>query len=696
MVCSVVEPGQLISGGLMRTKQMAPTSGRLLAAIVVWLCISLAASPPGALAATPTVSEVVPASGPVLGGTQVAVTGAGFSAGVKSVAFGSVQATSFAAHSDTSLTVVAPPGNAGTVDVTVTTTGGTSSVSAGDRFTYHSLAAGDIFTAMGDGPANNACEHPGVNCGAAATGWATSFNALMFDGIAVDRHGNYIVGANSYPALEAEAASNSGYLCEPSCAGGDWVVGNVYALASGASENQTTAGITVDPEGNIVYADYYPPVGGHGQEAVVLARSASNPGYACAPSCQGADWVRGSVYTILGDGSAGYASHGGSALSAPTRSLEGVSIDRVGNVIVTDPLNHVVQLVAVSTRNPGYVCQPSCGSSLVAGNVYTLAGTGHGGYNGDGRPAISARLQYPNDAVADADGNVLIGDSANSRLRLVAVSATNPGYRCFPSCTAGSWIHGRIYTIAGTGSATDSGDGSSGLSAGIDGPDFAALDSSQDILFTESFGGRLRILARSATNPGYRLQPCPKTCFWQAGDVYTLAGNGREHDSGDDGPATAAELNGPVGLAFDPRGDILVQENGFGGNRLRIIEAAGPVPNVGLTTLRIAPGAFRAAKSGGSLTRRLPHVRLGKTPIGTRVGFSVRAAALVRFQLERLENRTVYAVLPGSFLVAAAAGANHFLFTGRLAGHALAPGRYRLIGAVASGAQVSAGFRILA
>ncbi len=85
----------------------------------------------------------------------------------------------------------------------------------------------------------------------------------------------------------------------------------------------------------------------------MLARSASNPGYVCAPSCQGADWVRGTVYTILGDGDAGYASRGGSALSAPTESLEGVSIDHAGNVIVTDPVNHVVQLVASSTRNPG-------------------------------------------------------------------------------------------------------------------------------------------------------------------------------------------------------------------------------------------------------------------------------------------------------------------------------------------------------
>ncbi len=78
----------------MRRKQIAPAGRRGLAgavvAIVAWLCVSLAASPAAASAAAPTVSDVASASGPVLGGTQVAVTGAGFSGGVMLVAFGSV------------------------------------------------------------------------------------------------------------------------------------------------------------------------------------------------------------------------------------------------------------------------------------------------------------------------------------------------------------------------------------------------------------------------------------------------------------------------------------------------------------------------------------------------------------------------------------------------------------------------------
>jgi hypothetical protein len=67
-------------------------------------------------------------------GTQVTVTGTGFS-GATTVDFGSTAGTSLTVSSATSLTVRAPAGS-GTVDVTVTTPGGTSAATASDRFTY--------------------------------------------------------------------------------------------------------------------------------------------------------------------------------------------------------------------------------------------------------------------------------------------------------------------------------------------------------------------------------------------------------------------------------------------------------------------------------------------------------------------------------------------------------------------------------
>ncbi|MGY3117866.1 hypothetical protein ACVWXQ_001803 [Bradyrhizobium sp. S3.14.4] len=85
-------------------------------------------------AATPAVTSVAPNAGLLAGGTSVTITGTALS-GATAVKFGANNATSFTVNSATSITATSPPG-AGTVDVTVTTAGGTSPTSAADRFTY--------------------------------------------------------------------------------------------------------------------------------------------------------------------------------------------------------------------------------------------------------------------------------------------------------------------------------------------------------------------------------------------------------------------------------------------------------------------------------------------------------------------------------------------------------------------------------
>ncbi len=83
----------------------------------------------------PTITGLGPASGSFKGGAAVAINGTEFT-GVKAVLFGPNAAVSFAVGSESQITAVAPPGTPGSVDVTVTALGGTSPVSAVDRFTY--------------------------------------------------------------------------------------------------------------------------------------------------------------------------------------------------------------------------------------------------------------------------------------------------------------------------------------------------------------------------------------------------------------------------------------------------------------------------------------------------------------------------------------------------------------------------------
>jgi anti-sigma factor RsiW len=82
----------------------------------------------------PTVAKVEPINGPASGGTAVTITGTNLT-GTTAVRFGSNNATSFTVNSASSITAVAPAGT-GTVDVTVTTGGGTSATGEADRFTY--------------------------------------------------------------------------------------------------------------------------------------------------------------------------------------------------------------------------------------------------------------------------------------------------------------------------------------------------------------------------------------------------------------------------------------------------------------------------------------------------------------------------------------------------------------------------------
>jgi cysteine-rich repeat protein len=83
----------------------------------------------------PRLTSISVTMGPATGGTSVTIAGTGFS-GVTAVDFGTSSAASFTVNSDTSITAVSPAASGGTVDVTVTSAGGTSATSSADQFTF--------------------------------------------------------------------------------------------------------------------------------------------------------------------------------------------------------------------------------------------------------------------------------------------------------------------------------------------------------------------------------------------------------------------------------------------------------------------------------------------------------------------------------------------------------------------------------
>ena len=121
-------------------------------------------------------------------------------------------------------------------------------------------------------------------------------------------------------------------------------------------------------------------------------------------------------------------------------------------------------------------------------------------------------------------GNVYISDTANCRIRKVAIST------------------GTIATIVGTGSCTYSGNGGPATSAGITFPVGVAIDTSGNIFFVDQWNYRVRKVTVST------------------GIITLIAGTGSGTYGGDNGPATSASFQYPWGLALDTEGNVYVSE----------------------------------------------------------------------------------------------------------------------------------------
>jgi streptogramin lyase len=165
------------------------------------------------------------------------------------------------------------------------------------------------------------------------------------------------------------------------------------------------------------------------------------------------------------------------------------------------------------------------------GIIHAFAGTGVPGFSGDGGPAVDATFgEGVNGIATDAAGDVYLGDPGNHRIRKV-----DPA--------------GIITTIAGSGEAGSSGDGRPALEAALDSPHSMALDADGSLYFVDD-----------AANVVRRIDP--------DGIISTIAGAGTAGYSGDCGPATAAQLDGPSAITLHD-GVLYILDSGNG--RIRVI-----------------------------------------------------------------------------------------------------------------------------
>src|SRR5204863_8059869 len=116
--------------------------------------------------------------------------------------------------------------------------------------------------------------------------------------------------------------------------------------------------------------------------------------------------LNGFITTFAGTGAKGSAGDGGPAVAAEINAPQSLAFDGGGNLSVAEASGHRIRKIT-----PARI-------------ISTIAGMGAGGYNGDGRPAISATLNLPLSVSVDAEGNLLIADYLNNRIRNATTAGT--------------------------------------------------------------------------------------------------------------------------------------------------------------------------------------------------------------------------------------------------------------------------------
>jgi uncharacterized protein (TIGR03437 family) len=291
----------------------------------------------------------------------------------------------------------------------------------------------------------------------------------------------------------------------------------------------------------------------------VAARSLLNFPTALAADHQGIVYIADSGNHLIRKVSAGTLTSIGRA-ALPT----GLAFDGVGTLYIAD--HSAAQIIEIPLSSGTATAMNVSSTDLVYGNngslyvadmsvarhvtVFGASTVIAGGGNlaeGDGGPAISARLHQPNGIAVDAIGNLFIADHDNNRIRRMGLDGT-------------------ITTFAGTGASGNSGDGGAAMLATLNGPSSVRFDAFGNLYIADTGNARIRmvtpggiilpVITTALSAPAYILFDKSQNLYIaDASAIFQVTPNGITS-------TVFSGLQHPRGMAFDANGNFYFAETG--------------------------------------------------------------------------------------------------------------------------------------
>jgi hypothetical protein len=224
--------------------------------------------------------------------------------------------------------------------------------------------------------------------------------------------------------------------------------------------------------------------------------------------------------TVAGNGGAGYSGDNGPATSAQISAPSSVAVDPTGNVYVVDAGNWVIRKI-----DP-------------RGIVHAFAGSGTDANKCCEGVPTAVGLDAPVGVAADGAGSVYIADALCAMVFKVDSASK------------------LLTAVAGGVNANLNGDGGRATNTQLGAPSGVAVDRQGIVYISDSGTNTVRTVDR-------------------AGIIHTLAGNGAANYTGDEGPAKAAALSAPQGVAVDLVGNVYIADTG--NNVVRRVDASGTI-----------------------------------------------------------------------------------------------------------------------